>query len=104
MAVETDATTTFAAAAVVLLVGYLIRYRRWESLVAGGSLYDRVPPVTVSLVGNVALVAGGFVAVVGALQVAGVADRVPELAWLAAFLATLTVAVPRLPLDATGRE
>lgn len=104
MALETDAATTFAAATIILLVGYLIRYRRWSGLVAGSSTYDQVPPVTVSLVGNVTLVAGGFVLAIGALQLVGIAERVPELAWLAAFVGTLVVAVPRLPVDATGGD
>jgi hypothetical protein len=97
-----DGPTALVVGVVVLLVGYLIRYRRWESLVAGSSTYDQVPPGTVSVVGNLTLVTGGFVVVLGLLELAGVADRVPDLAWLVALLATLAVAVPRLPVDATG--
>ncbi|UPW00260.1 hypothetical protein M0R88_17340 [Halorussus gelatinilyticus] len=95
--------TTLLVGAAVLLVGYLVKYRGWTSLIAGVAPLDAETPlpVFVSYVGNVTLVAGGFVVCVGLAQALGVLSLVPG--WLrgALFVAVVVLVAPRLSVRAT---
>ncbi|UPV74221.1 hypothetical protein M0R89_16990 [Halorussus limi] len=95
--------TTALVGAGVLLVGYLIKYRGWTSLIAGVAPFDsgEPRPVFASYAANVTLVAGGFVVCLGVAQALGVLALVPS--WLRGLLllaAVVTVA-PRLSVRAT---
>lgn len=89
----------------ILAVGYLIKYRGWTFLVSESTalLSDETPPVYASLIGNVTLVAGGFVLALAALQVLGFATLLPG--WLVAllFVAAIVVVAPRLRLETEYR-
>ena len=94
---------TVLVGAGVLLVGYLVKYRGWTSLIAGVAPFDSGTPLPVfaSYVGNVTLVAGGFVVCLGLAQTLDVLALVPS--WLRGllFLAAVVLVAPRLSVRAT---
>ncbi len=88
---------TLLAGAAILLVGYLIKYRGWTSLVAGVGFADGASsPAVAAYAGNVTLVAGGFVILVGAVQALGLLHLVPGWLQAVAFVAAVVVVTPRL--------
>jgi hypothetical protein len=85
----------------ILLIGYLIKYRGWTGLISETTAM--VTPggegtaVAAGVVGNVTLVVGEFVLVLGGLEAVGLAALLPEWVILLLLLVGAVVLIaPRL--------
>lgn len=84
----------------LLVVGYLIKYRQWTWLISEATAVvapdDAAAPLIASLVGNVTLVVGGTLVVLGGLQALALASAIPDWIVLLVLIATTVVLAPRL--------
>lgn len=95
-----DGITTLLVGGVILGVGYLVKYRRWTGLISEATAIvsptDETPPLVASLVGNVTLVVGGFVVVLGAFEILGLASQIPEWVVLLLLVGAVVLLAPRM--------
>ena len=86
----------------ILLIGYLIEYRGWTGLISETTaivtLSEDGTAVTAGIVGNVTLVVGGFVLVLGGLEAVGLAALLPEWVLPLLLVGAVVLIAPRLDL------
>lgn len=97
-----DGVLTLLVGAGILVVGYLIKYRQWTGLISEATAVvpavAETAPLIASLVGNVTLVFGGSVLVLGGLGMPGFASYLPEWLVLLLLVGPVVFVAPRLDL------
>ena len=86
----------------ILLIGCLIKYRGWTGLISETTAIvapgEDGTAVTAGIVGNVTLVVGGFVLVLGGLEAVGLAAFLPEWVVPLLLVGAVVLIAPRLDL------
>jgi hypothetical protein len=85
----------------ILVIGYLVKYRGWTGLISETTAV--VSPgggasATAGIVGNVTLVVGGFVLVLGGPEAVGFAALLPERFVLVLPVGSVVLLAPRMGL------
>jgi len=100
-ALSTSATTLLIGTG-ILVVGYLIKYRQWTGLISETTAVispdTETAPIIASLIGNVTLVVGVFVLMLGGLQIIGLATLLPGWLVLVLLVGSVVLITPRLSL------
>lgn len=100
MALLTPSGENVIVGGILLFIGYLIKYRRWTwfiseatSLVAAD---DETAPLIASLIGNISVVIGGILLVIGSLQAIEVVTNLPDWVLLGILAVATILVAPRL--------
>lgn len=84
----------------LLFVGYLIKYRQWTWLISESTALmspdGETALLTGSIIGNVTIVVGGTLLLVGTVQVLGLIGPLPDWILLLLLVGTTILVAPRL--------
>lgn len=85
---------------VLLLIGYLIKYQQWTWLISETTALvspdDETALVVGSIVGNVSVVVGGTLLLIGSVQSLGLIGTLPDWILLLLLTGTTILVAPRL--------
>jgi hypothetical protein len=81
----------------VIVIGYLIVFRGWTTLIAGVAPFDpEPPPVYVNTFGSILFVAGGYVIILEVVQTVDVLALIPGWLHILALPITVYTVAPKL--------
>ncbi|CDK39152.1 hypothetical protein [Halorubrum sp. AJ67] len=100
MALLTPGSENVLVGGVLLLVGYLIKYRRWTWLISEATSLvaadDETAPVIASLIGNISVVIGAILLIIGSLQALRVVTNLPDWVFLGILAVATILVAPQL--------